>query len=787
MNNLILRIPFNMNNFIYKNKEFNSFYTYKDKLNVIEDIINEKDLISEKLHRFISFLNNEIDRKKLINLRRKLYTTLNPIRNIEDFDYLLPNEILGLLLNDNQNRMLLKKLDDRLYMEIKNETILVENIIKEQLNTEWFKSALLAANTGLYNSIFNRPVLKLDKNKYTTLLRYLYKSFVMCTPSSIWAGVLSASWGKDTNLLINNKNTTFSIEFNSNISKHIAKKKFKKYLCDDSTLIYLNPTIYLNNEYIYYWKTEYGVLKKCRISSSSIMLELLSKKNKKYSINELRIILEQYIEDGLVMNLIENMVDMDIVKIYGITFFDDINPLKTISKVIDNEADINKVNKVYFKCDEDFRENFIDLNNYGSEFDSSAARVNVSFGKQKITVKNDVQIMLSKSVKTYYKLYSSLYGQLTQNKFKDYIVNNHGKDVLVPILEISFNKKNVTEDYKKKNYKAWFSPAKNLDQYHKFIKLIKDKLTGEKQVIYLSDKEIDNLIKEISNVKKEVEIIFQTYTDEKQDTYIIPEMFSTHKGRLAGRFLKLISEEERKNFFDNFYESISNTDVEVIQGNIHINNDLDGIGFSNPNITKELYIYDNNVRPNKESIAISDLYLKFNSGTNKITTHLNNGKEVSIWNASSISPGADSIYGLLNNISHQDIININGHAFNRIELDLDYQPRICVGNLVLSRERYRYKKNVFEFLEEKTTLEDKLIKLYQFIIEKKLPSTFFVYTDTDYKAKYNQLLTVYDLLIFHRSIKSSKDYVYIEEMLPNENHYNNQRNMEVWSGVCLTI
>lgn len=778
MKDIILRLPINNYGFIYENLDFKTLNILKTKNNLIKKLNQDNEKISEMLYDEIRKVQDDQTRKYLINFRRKIFKNLKPYTtSIEGFKNEISKQIYTQLKQHNQYRIDLENLESTLQENILLETIIIEKAICSFLDNEWFQMAILSANPKLYQVIFEENSSNLDRNKFTTLLRYLHKSSIMPTPSSLWSGITYATYDEIDNLIIDNNKIKITLDFNSNITKHIAKKNYKKYL-NNNNLFYINPTAFQTEDFIYFWSTPYNTLKKCKLPNAYFIPRLYLKLNSLLKMSELIDILKEFIEDGNVYDQICYLIEMDFIKIYGITNYANPNPLKTITPIL--KEDLSEIlDTQYNFYSKNLKNNFKKLLNLDPTFPIQTVRMNLNFQSNSITLNKNVKNSFYEAMDIYLNIFTNLYPINHKNHLKDFIRINYGENTPVSIVELSYKMQHNAFEYKTSNFRSWSKSSNNEKNYNEFINIIRKNIVKGKNIININPAEFKQIFSQNTHSNK-LEVIYQFY-EEDDKYFIIPEMLSVHIGRLLGRFLNQLNDEEKQTFEKEIYNSIDNK-VNLIQGNIHINNDLDGIGFTIPSIKKQAYIYDRNVNADHEPIGINEIYLSL-SDNNLIMSLGNNLNETfEIWNASSISPGEDRIYKILNIVSQQNKLNMNGHAFNRIELDLDYQPRICIDNLVISRERFRITKEEVAFLEiYKIPVEEKLIKLFNLLLTKDIPQEFFVYTDSNYKASFVNLMTIYDLYIFQRSIKDCDEYIYIEECLPSKKHYKNKKNMEVWS------
>lgn len=77
----------------------------------------------------------------------------------------------------------------------------MENLLRRQvLKNDDFLIALKFSNHSLYE-IIGRDIF--NKSQYLTLLKYFYKQYTCCTPSSFWSGIYVLGYNKSFENLYN--------------------------------------------------------------------------------------------------------------------------------------------------------------------------------------------------------------------------------------------------------------------------------------------------------------------------------------------------------------------------------------------------------------------------------------------------------------------------------------------------------------------------------------------------------------------------------------------------------
>lgn len=794
---LLIRAPINKGNLIDEFLKTNGLEIYREILILENEIYRSKEEVATIIYKHIPKIIETNTRRRLLHLKRFIFNKIEPfnVNILEQNPQFFSSNDLKIINAHNELRkktiFKYKVFTEQIFEDQKN----IEKHIKLLLESDWFKSALLTANTGLYKSIYQNGLKKTDRKKFTTLLKYLYKSTIMCTPSSLWAGVSPGHWGDKTLSSVNNEKLTLSFEYNIKKIKHEVRDFVKQNIMniyeDDANTFYFNPTIFEKDSFLYFWKVEENSFSKCRINCDQNLSAVMAYFwNRDFKLSQLEYFIAtlQNDENFEFKKFIEQLVKLDLIRIKSEPLFGSLNPFKDIKDVIYKEKGTKLLENRYKGFNVEFREDFEFLSN--NNIDKDIVKTNIQLPWGNLTISSNIKKDLIKAMQLYASLHSSFYKKdnLRLSQFKMNFIETYGYDKLVPILHVSFDNNVInTKKHTVKNYRLWEQPKESNSLFNELIKFILDQDLNCEELKISSDdllKKLDTF--QITNEEKLGEIVFQFY-ETNGINYIIPEMFSSQYGRLSGRFLKYLDDNSQKLLQDQILYSIEDLE-NTIQTNIHINNDLDGIGFDMPGIRKKIYLYDKGITDNSEGISINQIYIKLNKLNKLFSVHLEDGKEIKLWNASSISPGNNILYQILNFIPQQNENSINGHAKSRIELDRDYQPRISIDNLIISRARYRIDRISIDFLFNNEENDKRIEKLYNFIIEHKIPEECFIYTDINYKAQYIRFHSIYDIYILQKIVKNSEKYIYFEECLPNKKSYwlkdqKNYYNAEVWARI----
>ncbi|MFB7121451.1 hypothetical protein [Bacillus tropicus] len=189
MEQILVRIPYNPINYLHNYSFNNSLCILKEITNLEKEIINQTDEVAEIFFKVIPKIEDKYERRQLLDLKRYIFKNIDPLPH-NSFNLLnkifLDNE-QKIIMHYNEIRKQLTTLKVSFSTSLKNEKQIFQNSIKNELETDWLKLSILFSSKDLFESLYVNSTNKLDKNKYTSILRYLYKSSTKCTPSGLWA------------------------------------------------------------------------------------------------------------------------------------------------------------------------------------------------------------------------------------------------------------------------------------------------------------------------------------------------------------------------------------------------------------------------------------------------------------------------------------------------------------------------------------------------------------------------------------------------------------------------
>lgn len=577
------------------------------------------------------------------------------------------------------------------------------------LNDNLFSKQLKSSNLKFYEILQTKKTL--NKNNYSTLLKYLYKSENCCTPSNLWTVISKV--GK------NEKKLKIFYEENNNKSYHE-----NKYVDLRKKEFYVNENLYMQGKYYYLYANLIKSNTLIKIMNNKLIYVLYKNKYKKFKYNE-------------IINLVENehnlkkMIELDIVKIlvnYGVV------PIIQCKEVLDTSkfytAIKNETNIV--NCDTE-----------------------------------EMQTILDEGIHTYVKIFSTFYGDeenINYLKLKKYLMN---KDFsMLDFLYDEFNITNKLGISRNINYRAWLKPKNyiNSTKYEVFMKKILEHVNkSTSNIISIKLSDVLEVNENIYENKINLETVFRIDYNNK---VFIPEMISQNIGRLFGRYSKYFDDKVKNEFYTFISKFINKKSIQFI---VNSNILKDNLSFELPFLDNKFVQNGYNVQYNIENIKIKvEDDIKF----------FYKNKLLNFYITSTVSPGINKIYGLINLVDRcTKNFDIDGHGLTRLELDLDYQPRIIIDNLLVSRERFRVKRqDIIKFL-----VEDDFIELSKFLYNKNIPTRFYLYTDLNYKPRYYRIETYLDFYLLKKECLNSECYVYFEEVYPNyENYKITKYNFELW-------
>lgn len=733
---------------VWHSKSIIDLYDLKNALEDIAElkltIQKNKEKVSQILFNIIGEIKDKKERNKLIVLRRNLYN------GYEKYDQSivnllsLPQRIVdtNLLKIDYilREQLYSKKMDFKKHYQ--ENTLMMRDYL-EQLckNDKLFLCRVKVANYNLYNHIVSG---RFGKSQYITLTKYLYKQETCCTPSSFWSGIS-----------IYDENKKYSDQYWLEDNRYFVKSKVRNYVVSCiknneaiETKFVVNPTVYEKDDYVFFTTFDSKKGKVFRLPCNKTVIDILKSQELSYGI--LFNIISRYLNNtDDIKKIIIRLIDYNFILPVLDNKYGDYNLEMTSINELINARTITENGKIY------------------SLF--------LGHDKKESVDKNK----LRESVNIYYNLKKIFYQRTVENdtitKIKSYIKEKNRRISLKEFLYESFDF-SYTIDIHQHNYKCWSMPIEPDKQtsFNKFInyikKNIKDNLGKRSINLKWSDLEKELLIK--TDNLPECEVIYRV----DSDIFCI-DMQSSQIGRLLFRYLKYCPNEaieESQGEFENEYIAHNN-----IQINLELNSEKDNIGFNIPGVKKCLSLYNRNIGndSNIQEYTLDDIFLDVNNAELVITDEF--GNELNPLFSSTVAPVGHKLYKLLNLIKNGKEGNLlNGQGLTRIELNYDYQPRICVDNLLVSRERFR-----LDCCELKKELNNP--EFYETLLEKLLSLgvsfEFYYYSDSDYKPYYGRLNTEYDVTIIKKYIRECNRYVYFEEIfpLPNTGNYA----MEFWEGI----
>lgn len=707
---------------------------------LLEDKIRDKrDCVSQIMHDSMLNMHDRSEFFLARETRRKAYNRLTMRYDPKLFtqnEYQSP-ELIKLLEEDVLTRQRLSDYYTRAHLMIDTLNKTIKKELNKLCQDENFMSRLYVANSSLYNLIshYGHPV---RNSHYVTLLKYVYKQETCCTPSSLWSGVAYCGEFPYIPYAIfgDFNRTKVKHEFRSNIIQAWDTKMHNVHLFLNTTLL--------------------------RDGNDYRMLQFFPER-----ITKIRLRANKYIEI-LVNQYAKKIFTADHLLQSHHLFNSEI-----ILELI--KCDILRVENP-FPYGESGLEQLSNLNN-SQHFDN----YNVRF--ENIAFPNIIKKKVMRDSHSAFSLYKRIFDTFYKNCYfgKDYhrlkkYIEKTGKQNLLVFLYSDFDF--TARTMNRPISRTWSSIALRQKQFSQFQERLKTQILKNPscQTMKVKSTDFADILLAMSDKSQPLENIEVLFQYDAQQSCVIPEIISLTPGRFLGRYGRYFPE-LKSSLYDAIYSS------KYIQVNIDMNGTKDNISHDNPNYKTRVVLFDLDQKCLEHSERIyflDELFLDIQKDVIVICDADNNILNFNC--ASTLSPNGSKIYQLLSYLTNIDNSNcpLGGTARTRMEFNLDYQPRIVMDNLLISRQRWRLCKEDFSG-------KNNLLELLKWKERRMLPDEFYVYTDTMSKPHYCRLGTTFDVTNLNSIIRKANKYFYIEETYPNftSNSKFISYNMEVLCQICL--
>lgn len=728
----------------------NSHYDEYERLrNIAQEIVtleNEietmRDSVSAAMYTIISGMSERETALQAKEIRRKAYHNYSFVYNISLFEQYSAEKdehIFVLQCDVYKRKNLAAKLTEIVSMgEIINREVKSE--LESLCNDAKFMDRVCIANPSLY-ALVNRVGRPTRRSHFVTLLKYVYKQETCCTPSSLWSGI--AIGGKNPQV-----STAIFGDYNKTRIKYEVRKRvveeWERY--ENNVKVFVNPTLLKDGTYYLMVQFFEDRMNKIRIRSNQYIETLyLYYRKKTFTTYELNVNFPIF-KSQVILELIK----CDILRIESYFPYGD-SGLQKVPIVKESDG----------------------FDNHNIRFQNT----DITDSIQKNII-SDAQSAFSTYRQIYDAFFDNWHFGMDYLRLKDYL-RRTGRQSLLTFLYSDFMFVVQEADTGRKT-RTWSCPSSNQRLFSLFCNLIKERCRNIDfgEILYMHLDEFGKFFPLNREYKQEwVEAVFQY---DEQSSSVIPEMLSLTVGRFFGRYGRLFPEIEA-----DLYKEI--LDYDSIQINVETNGAKDNISYNNPYCKKRAVLYDLDEKCEKESeelYTLDDIFVEVID--DEIVLSSEKDARIKINCASTLSPSNSKIYQLFSYLTNLDSRNspLGGTVKTRLELDLDYQPRIVVDKLLISRQRWRFRKE--DPILACIVKRDELAVL-KWMAENKLPIEFYVYTDAKPKPRYCRLGTALDLTNLSSIVCEADVYFYIEEVYPN--YRSNEKvvpyNMEVLCQLCL--
>lgn len=755
--NILVRIAnIKVNNFEDFNNLESLFY-----LNRIESIkiYNEIEKISKKLdgifYKIIRNTNDEVERKSLINIKRKIYHKKNIHENYKIFKSI--NDEVGLYLDEyislrSQYYKLRKEMLESYYISDMEVKYLID--IYKSNRSSIDKALVLSSKVFLENlsKFVNKSKEISNKNKNNvmlTLYKYLTRATYKTSPFSYFCyqGVAYENFNLPLNQLY-----IFDI---ANV-KEISSISLAQSVPQLNNNFRINRDLWIDNSKIEILKTENINYRNLVINNRRTLVTISNDDH-----------IEKFIRINKYKTLTEEEVKYEISRIFNIPVDESENSIMAMLEVgiLENDSytDIleNTNPPTIKKIDLEENRNLKLENNDKKVYEDI-------FIKDKIFFNNEL-ISNEEKLKPINKL-SLIFDDslILRNQFIEYI--GESKEIKInDLLKI------LNDFYRKKDRIVNKRIEKIRYLRSKLYNTIERNFNEEKETI-ISTTDINSIYKEF-NLKSNTPFSYTYFLQPiSENCFVLNNIFSGY-GRMYSKSQNINPDIDLEKLLCQSLD-LKNNDFEYL--------DLYGIYGFNANVHEPFTKYTLDIENIWGGSELKDLFLKINYEKKYITFRLN-GKKVIPVNVSSISSRMlPLLHQFLCDIHHIDTIDLDFNksliSNNKIEIcksKITFVPRIKTNNIILSRNKWILNLELYDNETETALYSELLNDNYENLI----PTTFYVKPmDVDkienldqmndfFKPQFINLKLITSYKLLYKISKKSK-FLILEECKPNSDDKN---------------
>lgn len=245
------------------------------------------------------------------------------------------------------------------------------------------------------------------------------------------------------------------------------------------------------------------------------------------------------------------------------------------------------------------------------------------------------------------------------------------------------------------------------------------------------------------------------------ELFIGPNYGSNFAGKMFGRFSHMFKDSELDIFkhIDESTNKIQDDTILVEITELPMSGRASNVTLNNNFRDYELAL-GTNYSGKKLKIRIDDIYVGLDENNRFYLKSKSLNKKILITSNHMLNTAGDSnICKFMREISQESRIGIFDPLFENNFGNLDYIPRICYKNIVISPESWKIRKDIFNFKNKNLNLE--IENLNKFINDFNIPQ--FVYAGKDDNRLLLNLKNKDHMMILISEIKKSNDYLFIRE------------------------
>jgi len=654
---------------------------------------------AEELFRLIPELH---DNRKRQALKLKSLLLKDPrhidTTKLEDGAYYVPHlqpQIEQLTESINQYQQMLDKIVHDFSFAVEAESNALWGIV----STPTFQEALFTWNsaffdevTGLTQADARAHVSRRHRDQVElTLYNYLVNATLKTTPHGLWGWVAVSSWGSRTYARMRDSQLTRLVQPNL---KHLYATVRRL----DLDLFYIpckiNPTLTdVCDDFLYWSWDDNGALTLCRVPKELWLLPLITWFSEPCTPADVLPLIVELTGDaatarGLVSELINHGLLISLGgPAYGLSepvselreyYLAHQQPQQTIHALNALSTDLTAVRTASSWSE---RYQMYQQVQTHLQADRNPLRLDVRAELDNAVISMDINDSAAEAVRHYSDLIAAFYGwkdplERYKARFRDAFCN-----ASVSLLEVEqtlghpFTQPSGNFYAGRRLFPRPSHPG-GQKNYDRFLHAIAEAIAAS------NNKELD-----ISRFRSLLQLPETPLPDEVEANYQIDnqnlvclELLSSQVGRLSWRYSPLLQELERQKLEERIRQSLEKFYKQGcrVAGVIHANGgENDNLAYTSAFLGSEIDVYGFRSSLSEGVINLRDLRLTLKN--ERFVLHDLQGVQVIPWFSSTLTTRQDTLMVLLDVLSWQGFVKIDGHAKNHFPLSLPYTPRLTWG------------------------------------------------------------------------------------------------------------